>query len=102
MEFRRASPAAAFAILLAACGGGATPAPASPGHPTNAPTQAPEPTLTPTAAPTARPDYVVVALGDSIPYNSPDDCPGCTGFVDLYATELGKAAGKTVAVRNMS
>jgi hypothetical protein len=23
-----------------------------------------------------------VVIGDSIPYNSPDDCPNCTGFVD--------------------
>ena len=31
--------------------------------------------------------------GDSIPYNSPDDCPGCTGFVDQYAKAVQKATG---------
>ena len=45
---------------------------------------------------------MVVAVGDSIPFNSEDDCPGCTGFVDRYATELGTATGKTVGVRNLS
>jgi hypothetical protein len=32
----------------------------------------------------------LVAIGDSIPYNSPQDCPGCTGFVDRYARAVAK------------
>ncbi len=90
-------------LVMTACGGGAaTPstAPAS-----SAPTMA-LPTGTPptaaTAAPTVGAEYTVVAIGDSIPYNSEDDCSGCTGFVDFFATELGKAAGRTVAVINNS
>ena len=41
-------------------------------------------------------------LADSIPFNSSEDCPGCTGFVDRYADDLGTATGKTVGVRNLS
>jgi lysophospholipase L1-like esterase len=46
--------------------------------------------------------WVVVALGDSIAYNSPMVCPGCTGFVDQYAKRLEQEAGHAVAVRNLS
>ncbi len=48
------------------------------------------------------PGLTLVAVGDSIPFNSPDDCPGCTGFVDLYADALASATGETVSVRNLS
>ena len=41
-------------------------------------------------------------IGDSIPYNSPDDCPGCTGFVDSYADAVAAATGRTVDVANLS
>ena len=44
----------------------------------------------------------LVALGDSIPYNSPEDCPGCTGFVDLYADAVAGATGQPVEVTNLS
>jgi lysophospholipase L1-like esterase len=44
----------------------------------------------------------LVAIGDSIPYNSPGDCPGCTGFVDQYAKAVEKATGKHVTVQNLS
>src|SRR5262245_24794766 len=44
----------------------------------------------------------LVVIGDSIPYNSPDDCPGCTGFVDRYADALAKATGKKVTTSNLS
>ena len=43
-----------------------------------------------------------MAIGDSIPYNSPDDCPGCTGFVDRYADVVGQAQGQPVEVVNDS
>src|SRR5690349_9669899 len=35
----------------------------------------------------------LVAIGDSIPYNGSQDCPGCTGFVDRYARAVEKATG---------
>jgi hypothetical protein len=44
----------------------------------------------------------LVVIGDSIPNNSPDDCPGCTGFVERYAQALEKATGKTVTTSNLS
>src|SRR6188508_3396963 len=56
----------------------------------------------PSPGPTAKPELSLVSVGDSIPFNSRDDCPGCTGFVDLYARDLGIATGKTVGVRNLS
>ena len=48
---------------------------------------------TPSATPT--PDasasaLSVVVIGDSIPFNSPEDCPGCTAFVDSYADGLAE------------
>jgi len=44
----------------------------------------------------------LVAIGDSVPYNSPEDCPGCTGFVDRYAEALGAATGRPVEIENLS
>jgi lysophospholipase L1-like esterase len=44
----------------------------------------------------------LVAIGDSIPYNSPQDCPGCTGFVDRYARAVAKKTGRRVTVQNLS
>lgn len=44
----------------------------------------------------------LTVIGDSIPYNSPEDCPGCTGFVDRYATALEAATGRKVRVNNYS
>jgi hypothetical protein len=38
-----------------------------------------------TAAGSTSQALYLVAIGDSIPNNSPQDCPGCTGFVDRYA-----------------
>lgn len=48
------------------------------------------------------PTLSLVAIGDSIPYNSPADCPGCTGFVDRYAKAAEKAIGTPVTVTNLS
>ncbi|MDP9219735.1 MAG: hypothetical protein M3P23_04250 [Actinomycetota bacterium] len=54
-------------------------------------------------SPTEATDAIhLVAIGDSIPYNSPDDCPGCTGFVARYASALEAASGKQVTVDNLS
>jgi lysophospholipase L1-like esterase len=44
----------------------------------------------------------MVVIGDSIPFNSPDDCQGCTGFADRYAAAVGAATGKKVLVTNLS
>ncbi|HET8768284.1 MAG TPA: SGNH/GDSL hydrolase family protein [Pedococcus sp.] len=44
----------------------------------------------------------LVVIGDSIPYNSPDDCPGCRGFVKQYAAALSARTGKPVTTRNLS
>jgi lysophospholipase L1-like esterase len=90
------------AILMAACGSGATASsqPAatsvsSPATPSTAPTS---------AAPSKAvvDPWIVVALGDSIPYNLEDDCPGCRGFVDQYQLDFQKASGHPVTPRNLS
>jgi lysophospholipase L1-like esterase len=47
-------------------------------------------------------DLRLVAIGDSIPYNSPQDCPGCTGFVARYARAVEMATGRSVTVENLS
>jgi lysophospholipase L1-like esterase len=44
----------------------------------------------------------LVAIGDSIPNNSPQDCPGCIGFVDQYAKAVQTATGRPVQVANLS
>ncbi|MEO8289043.1 MAG: GDSL-type esterase/lipase family protein [Chloroflexota bacterium] len=88
------------APVLAACGD-------APASPTPVPTAA-IPTLTtipsqePTTSASGAIPWSLVAIGDSIPYNSPQDCPGCTGFVDRYATAITKATGHPVKVQNLS
>lgn len=57
-------------------------------------TTAPDATTVPTSAISSA--LRLVAIGDSIPFNSPNDCVGCTGFVDQYAAALGKATGRAV------
>jgi lysophospholipase L1-like esterase len=44
----------------------------------------------------------LVAIGDSIPFNSQQDCPNCTGFVDQYAQFLSKATNRKVTTTNRS
>jgi lysophospholipase L1-like esterase len=44
----------------------------------------------------------VLAIGDSIPFNSPDDCPGCTGFLDSYAAALSEGSGDEWSTNNSS
>ena len=57
----------------------------------------------PGAAPSPGDDPVsIVVIGDSIPYNAEQDCPGCTSFVDSYARAIEEATGGPVAVSNMS
>ena len=56
---------------------------------------------TETSVPTLTP-WSLVVVGDSIPYNSPMACSGCTAFVDRYADALIKATDHPVNVRNLS
>ena len=65
------------------------------------PTPTSMPSATETSIPTPTP-WSLVAVGDSIPYNSPKDCPGCTSFVDRYAEVLTAATGHAVVVHNLS
>ncbi|MBC7878611.1 MAG: hypothetical protein H7Y59_15675 [Anaerolineales bacterium] len=46
--------------------------------------------------------WSLVAVGDSIPFNSVNDCPGCTSFVVRYAEALTAASGHEVTVQNLS
>lgn len=44
----------------------------------------------------------VAVVGDSIPYNAPEDCPDCTGFVSTFVERAGRATSRPVAVDNFS
>lgn len=50
----------------------------------------------------AGPPLSLVAIGDSIPFNSSDDCPNCTAFVSQYGDALAKATGRAVEPNNLS
>lgn len=60
------------------------------------------PSVTPEPSPSGTEVWSLVAVGDSIPYNAPGDCPGCASFVDRYATKISKATGHAVKVKNLS
>ena len=91
---RPAVLAVALTLLLAAC---------SSGGPSTEQSGSAQASADATASPSeAAPDFVLVAIGDSIPYNLEDDCPGCTGFVDSYAAALEAELGEPVAVINRS
>jgi lysophospholipase L1-like esterase len=83
--------ALASAASLVACGESGTPT-------QNAATSA---VASATASSVARTIHLLV-LGDSIPFNSNDDCPGCTGFADEYKQALAKRTGREVAMDNRS
>lgn len=84
----------------------ATPALSATPPTTPAPTPAPTPVRTsaPTPSPTAPVESPLrlVAVGDSIFFNSPNDCPGCTSAVTQYAQALEAAADRDVRVQNLS
>ena len=80
-------------LVVPACGPQATP--------TNPTQDAPKPDSKSAAESTPIPLSLVV-VGDSIPFNSPDDCPGCTGFIDRYAEAITEALGRPVNVQNLS
>jgi lysophospholipase L1-like esterase len=65
----------------------------------------PASTLVPPATETSIPSptpWSLVVVGDSIAYNNPMACPGCTGFVDRYAAAISEATGHPVKVENLS
>jgi len=78
---------------------GSTATPASP-SPTIAPAT-PAPTSSPAPSATPRP-WSLVVVGDSIPYNHPKDCPGCTGVATRYAAAIELATGREVTLTNLS
>ena len=78
---------------------GSTATPASP-SPTIAPAT-PAPTSSPAPSATPRP-WSLVVVGDSIPYNHPKDCPGCTGVATRYAAAIEFATGREVTLANLS
>jgi WD40 repeat protein len=97
------------APILAACGEApASPTPIPAGIATASAPPAAIPTLTMISGPeltvkaAGAIPWSLVVVGDSVPYNSPEDCPGCTGFVDRYATAVTKATGHPVKVQNLS
>ena len=97
-----------LAVALSACAPAITAGPAVTSIPATSipPTVIPEntaiPNPQPTASPTGPAPWSLVAVGDSLPYNSSEDCPGCTGFVDRYAAAITKATGHPVKVQNLS
>ena len=114
LNVRRLLTAGLAALLVAACG-----STTGTGLPSNASlTASPSATASPAATasidptPTSAaseaiettrpPAWQLVAVGDSIFYNSPNDCPGCTSAVDRYAEAVTAATGRQVNVRNLS
>jgi lysophospholipase L1-like esterase len=85
-RFVHAVVVCAALIAFAACGGGG-----------GGSSQEPNGSATPTPA-----QLQLVAIGDSIPYNSSDDCPGCKGFVDRYGAAIQSATNRPVQVGNLS
>lgn len=77
-----------LALVLAACSSATPSTEESTAHESAAPSEAAGPLL--------------VAIGDSIPFNAPGDCPGCTGFVDSYAEALTAEVGQPVTASNRS
>ena len=67
--------------------------------------QAGQPDVATSSSPTADASATalnLVIIGDSIPYNSDQDCPGCTSFADLYAKSLAAATNQPVETANLS
>ena len=92
-------------VLAAGCGGSASQraAPVGPASIAQSPamgetagTTSAAPAV-PTVVPSDEPELLVVAAGDSIPFDDSGN-----GFVNCYAAALGTATGKTVGVRNLS
>lgn len=56
----------------------------------------------PVAGTSSSGELTLVALGDSVPFNSSNDCSGCVGYVDQYKDAIATATGKAVTVVNLS
>lgn len=80
-------------LLVGACGTGSDAGPETTSSP---------PTSSAPASTAPAEGLTLVVIGDSIPYNAPEDCPDCTAFADLYAQELEQATGQIVEVQNFS
>jgi len=97
-----------LAVALSACAPAATPAPTATSIPPTSvpPTVFPTNTATSSSEPTPSPagsaPWSLVAVGDSLLYNSQHDCPGCVNSVDRYAAAISKATGHPVKVQNLS
>jgi lysophospholipase L1-like esterase len=95
-------------LMVTACAPASNAAPAVTSIPATSipPTTVPADTATPSPMPTASPSgpapWSLVAVGDSIPFNSSQDCPVCTGFVDRYAEAITAATSHLVKVQNLS
>jgi lysophospholipase L1-like esterase len=91
-----------LAVVLSACAPAVTPIPATAIPPTVFPANTATPSPQPTASPAGPAPWSLVAVGDSLLYNSSDDCPGCISSVDRYADSITKATGHPVNVQNLS
>lgn len=101
-----------LALALSACAPASTAKPVLPAvaQAAEATIQAPAPTaIPPTVAPSpantataAVEPWSLVAVGDFLADNSPDNCHGCTSFVDRYAAAITQATGHPVEVQNLS
>ena len=60
------------------------------------------PSSSPSTTTTTTVPLSLVVIGDSIPFNSQQDCPNCRGFVTRYAEALAKATGREVETKNRS
>jgi lysophospholipase L1-like esterase len=91
-----------LALAVVACGssGASTSPGAAETTIATAPSATPMPS--PSASKSGEAALQLVAVGDSILFNSPDDCPGCTSTVSQYARALEAATGRDVLVRNLT
>src|SRR5215212_5248328 len=95
-------------LIVAACAPGSSEAPAVTSVPATSiptatvPTNTAIPSPMPLASPTGPAPWSLVAVGDSLIFNSQDDCRGCIGSVVMYADAISKATGHPVKVQNLS
>jgi lysophospholipase L1-like esterase len=107
LMIRQALLIGAVVALLAGCSSAATPSGSEPltsvsvTSPAHSPDSSSSP-ATPSPAPSLADRWQFVAIGDSIQYNSPADCPLCTGLVDRYAKAIEDQTGHAVNVSNQS
>jgi lysophospholipase L1-like esterase len=103
---QRAPVLAVVCLVLAACGGtrtaaGATPATSAASPPTSSGVSASASGGVVPSTASKRPDILVTAVGDSIPYGR-DDCGRCESFPELFGDWIRSTTGRTVGVANLS